>query len=368
MERAFFYGTLRDDDLRRIVLGAEVAVEPATLDGFAVRATADVPTLVAKEGASADGLMTASLGEETLRRLEFYEASFGHGREPALLGGIPVIIWRADVEASAVDPWRLDHWQEKWGSILREAARETMEYISSRSPDWVAGHRPMILQRADSAARAKAVQAPAEVRRGFDGADVEVRAHRRPYADYFTLVEQDLRFRRFDGSWSETVTRSGLIASDAVTVLPYDPRRDEVMLLEQYRYGPWLRGDERAWTLEPVAGRIDPGETPEATALRETREEAALEIARLERVGGYYASTGCLSEYVHSYVGICDLAARGGEVGGAMAEQEDILSHVLPFARLMELVASGEAEDAPLLVTAWWLQAHRARLRDAAAA
>jgi nudix-type nucleoside diphosphatase (YffH/AdpP family) len=162
---------------------------------------------------------------------------------------------------------------------------------------------------------------------------------------------------------SATVTRAALVAGDAATVLPYDPAADTVLLIEQFRFGPWVRGDLRPWTLEPVAGRIDPGESPEEAVRREAREEAGIGLDRLEKVAAYYPTTGAVSEYVHSFVGLCDLAGRAGTVAGSEAEDEDILSHVISFARLMDLVASGEAENGPLLLSAFWLAANRGRLR-----
>jgi nudix-type nucleoside diphosphatase (YffH/AdpP family) len=164
---------------------------------------------------------------------------------------------------------------------------------------------------------------------------------------------------------SATVARAALVSGDAATVLPYDPAADTVLLIEQFRFGPWARGDLRPWTLEPVAGRIDPGESPEEAVRREAREEAGIDLDRLEKVAAYYPSTGAVSEYVHSFVGFCDLSAQHGAVAGSDAEDEDILSHVIPFSRLMNLVATGEAENGPLLVSAYWLAANRDRLRGA---
>jgi 8-oxo-dGTP pyrophosphatase MutT (NUDIX family) len=127
-----------------------------------------------------------------------------------------------------------------------------------------------------------------------------------------------------------------------------------------------VRGDRRPWSLEPVAGRIAPGETPEATAHRESLEETGLALRRLELVARYYPSPGAVSEYLHSYVGIADLPDGAEGIGGEAGEHEDIRSIVLPFEALMELLASGEAENGPLILSAQWLAAHRSRLRGRA--
>ncbi len=81
-----------------------------------------------------------------------------------------------------------------------------------------------------------------------------------PMPHFFAVEEYDLSYRRFDGSFSKPVNRAAFVSGDAVTVLPYDPLRDRVLLIEQFRIGPMARGDAQPWLLEAIAGRVDPGE------------------------------------------------------------------------------------------------------------
>ena len=201
------------------------------------------------------------------------------------------------------------------------------------------------------------------MRRATAPGDVEVTRHTEPYAQFFSVEEFDLRHRRFDGTMSEPMRRAVFVSGDAATVLPYDPVRDRVMLIEQFRAGPFGRGDPQPWMLEPIAGRIDPGETPEAAARREAVEEAGLTLGALVKVGQYYPSPGMLAEYLYSFVGLADLPDGSAGLGGLAEEHEDIRAHLVSFDRLMALVDSGEVQIAPLLVTIYWLAANRARLR-----
>jgi nudix-type nucleoside diphosphatase (YffH/AdpP family) len=153
---------------------------------------------------------------------------------------------------------------------------------------------------------------------------------------------------------------------DAVTVLPWDPVRDRVLVVEQFRAGCWMRGDANPWSIEPVAGRIDGGETPEEAARRETREEAGLALHELLPVGTYYPSPAAVTEYLYSYVALADLPDGAAGVGGAEEEAEDIRGHVIAFETLMELIDSGEVANGPLILTALWLSRHRERLRRGA--
>jgi len=125
------------------------------------------------------------------------------------------------------------------------------------------------------------------------------------------------------------------------------------------------RGDANPWSLEPIAGRIDPAESPEAAARRETREEAGLELAALLAIGAHYPSPGAVTEFLFSYIGLAELTAAEEGVRGLSSEAEDIRAHVIPFDRLMALVDSGEVQNGPLLLSAHWLARHRDRLRAA---
>lgn len=203
------------------------------------------------------------------------------------------------------------------------------------------------------------------MRRRAVGVDIAVSRRDEPYSRYFAVEEYALSFRRFDGSMSPTIERAVFVSGDAATVLPYDPRRDRVLLIEQFRPGPFARGDAQPWLLEPIAGRIDPGETPEEAARREAHEEAGLELGRLIEVGHYYPSPAAKAEFLYTYVALADLpdGIEGNTARGMASEVEDIRAHLLDFAGLMALVASGEAANGPLLLSAWWLAAHRDALR-----
>ena len=152
-------------------------------------------------------------------------------------------------------------------------------------------------------------------------------------------------------------------SADAVTVLPYDRRRDRVMLIEQFRIGAHARGDAQPWVLEPIAGRVDPGETPEDCARREAQEEAGLELGRLIPLGGYYPSPGAKSEFLHGFIGLADLPDGAAGLGGAPGEGEDIRAHLIGFDESMALVRSGEVNVGTTLISLLQLASLRDELR-----
>lgn len=365
MRKTFVFGTLLDADLRRIVLGCDVAVSSAVLvDHRVARDTTGAgPVLAPCDGGSAQGLVL-DLDAEAAARLAFYTA--GHGlvaervKPRASDGPVPSTLYRGDGVAGGAE-WSVSEWQDGAGPLARQVAEAVMASFRRVSPEELRFRLPMIRARADAALRAAARPVPAELRTGRQRGEVEVLEHRQPYCHYFAVGVTRLRHPLYDGGTSDVVERAGLHMTDAVTVLPYDPARDRVMVVEQFRYGPWLRGDPRPWVLEPVAGRVDPGEDAETTARREALEEAGLEIGALHRIGSYYPSPGGVSEYIESFVGLADLPDRSEGIGGLDAENEDIRTHAIPFERALELVRSGEADTAPLLLSILWLDAARNR-------
>ncbi len=124
---------------------------------------------------------------------------------------------------------------------------------------------------------------------------------------------------------------------DCVVLLPVD-RDGSVIMVRQYRHAV-----ARA-LLELPAGAIDPGETPEQAAGRELREETGCAAGRLEKLGGFYAAPGYLTEYLHFF------RATGLEPDPLTAEDTDEIE-VVPVkpAEIQGLVASGEICDSKTL-------------------
>ncbi|RDC73430.1 NUDIX domain-containing protein [Rhodovulum sp. 12E13] len=371
----FLFGTLRDATLRRVVLGDDAPVVPAALPGWAVARVArgDWPVLAPAPEGRAAGLL-AALGAEALARADWYEGLFGYAREAATVetaeGPRAAQVWRpVGCGAEALPPaggarraWDLADWQARHAPLARLAAEEAMALRGMRPADETARRWPVIRARAQARLNASDTP-PTTLRRRAGPGDVAVAERRTPYAGFFAVEEYELRHARFAGGMSEPMTRAAFVSADAVTVLPYDPGRDRVMVIEQFRAGPFARGDAQPWSLEAIAGRIDPGETPEETARREAREEAGLEIGPLIPIGRYYPSPGAKSEFIHSYIGLAELPDSAAGLGGVAHEHEDIRAHVVPFDRLMALVETGEAGNAPLILSALALERRRAALR-----
>lgn len=348
-------------DLLGAILGRPApTLAPGRLDGHELRADPVGARLglVVRAGASvAGGVLEAD--DADAARLEFAFTAFGGPGRFVPVGTLAAFVIEAAPGAALTGPG-----DPEWRAHLVEAAREAMDFFGHRPAAEMPGLMLGISYRALGRVRgATSGPAPATVRSGYTAADdVERIALRRPYARYFAMEEHLLRHRRFDGSMSDEIERAVFASGDAVTILPFDPGRRLVLLIEQFRAGPLARRDPRPWSLEAVAGRCDAGEGPEQSARREAREEAGLEIGRIARAAGYYSTPGIASEHITAYVGEADLGEADGRVHGLAEEDEDIRAIVLPLERALELAATGEVNNAPLLLSLFWLQVHAERL------
>ncbi|MDO9525596.1 MAG: gamma-glutamylcyclotransferase [Gemmobacter sp.] len=362
----FFYGTLRHAPLLDRVLGRQVDRTPARLDGFAVSWAEGqpFPMIEQRPGAVAEGILVHGLTDADVARLDFYEGCFDYSTtEVVVQGGACARVYMPALGVwSPGAPFVLADWVARFGPVVVATAGDFMAQAGQRPARDVLRRYGLMLVRGASRVRA-ALGLPETQRRTARPADIDVIARRDPYAYFFSVEEYDLRHTRFDGTMSDVMTRAVFVSGDAATVLPYDPVRDVVMLIEQFRVGPFARGDVNPWLLEPIAGRVDANETPEACARREAVEEAGIALRDLLPIANYYPSPGAKAEFMYAFLGLADLPETAAGLGGLAEEAEDIRSHIVPFARLMELVASGEASNGPLILSAYWLAANRDRLR-----
>lgn len=374
MTTLFFFGTLRFRPLLDAVLGHPVAPVEAMLPGYrTVWAKGEsFPMLVQSADDRAEGVLLREVTETDLARLRYYEGAFSYDLVPVDVDGpdgreVAQVFMPKDAPWTPAAPWSLDDWARDWGEVTLIAAAEVMRAFGRESPEEVAARFPIIRARAQARTAAAARRRPQAISSSLSSTHVETTTHRIVYENFFALEEYEARFRNFDGGWSDTGPRAVFHVADAVTILPYDPIRDMVMLVEQMRMAPLAQGDPQPWLLEPVAGIVDAGESYEDTARREAREEAHLPLGTLHRVAGYYPSPGGIAQYLVSYVGTASLADARKQTGGIGAEGEDIRNILVPFDQLVSLLESGELVNAPLILSAQWLMLNRDRLRAAAA-
>lgn len=191
--------------------------------------------------------------------------------------------------------------------------------------------------------------------------DVEILEKIEVFRGYFRVDRYRLRHRLFGGGWSGEMTREVFERGHAAAVLPYDPIRDEVVMIEQFRVGAYASG-RPPWLFEIVAGIIEEGETAEDVVVREAVEEANCQITDLIPIAHYLASPGAVSETIAVFCARVDSSGAGG-IFGQQHEHEDIKVVVMPFSETLKLLEARKIDNATALISLQWLALNRDKLR-----
>ena len=181
------------------------------------------------------------------------------------------------------------------------------------------------------------------------------------YNGFFKMYKLHLSHKTFSGE-KISIQRELFYRDDAVCVLLYDAENDAVVLVEQFRVGAY-DSPEGPWLLELIAGIVEPGETPEDVARRESQEEAGTDIGEIVPIIRFVPSSGGTREYIDL---LCAQVNSEGVEGihGLADEGEDIQVHTLPADDAFALVKSGKINNAPAIIALQWLQINREELQQ----
>jgi ADP-ribose pyrophosphatase len=189
--------------------------------------------------------------------------------------------------------------------------------------------------------------------RKFTRDDVRVHDPDILYKGFFELHGLKLQHKRFIGDWTDEIYRELFVRKPVVGVLLYDPVRDEVALIEQFRIGA-LDEPGGPWQLELVAGIAEESESIEAVAQRECMEETGCEPYKLLPMMEYLVSPGGTNEKMHLFCGLASLAEVSG-IHGLARESEDIRVSRMPFSTAVLGMRTGRIDNAATIMGIQWL-------------
>ena len=182
------------------------------------------------------------------------------------------------------------------------------------------------------------------------------------YSGFFKLYRFELKHDLFDGGESPVLTRELLDRHHAAAVLPYDPVRDELVLIEQFRIGA-AEDVSGPWVMEIIAGLVEPGETAEQLVHREAIEEAGCIISDVIPVHHYYSSPGSSNEQIQIYFARTETEGLGG-VHGIDEEGEDIRVHVVSSDTAFDWLDQGRIDSALPIIALQWFRLNREKIRS----
>ena len=199
----------------------------------------------------------------------------------------------------------------------------------------------------------------------FSQQDIEILGEQTLYEGFFTLKRIQFKHKLFAGGESGVVTRELLIKGAASAVIAYDPKEDSVILVEQVRIGAAYHPESNRspWLLELIAGMVEKDEKPEEVALRESEEEAGIQVKNLTHCLSVWDSPGGTVERIHLFAGEVDsLQAKG--IHGLAEENEDIRVHVVKREQSYQWMCEGKIDNGIAVIGLQWLQLNYAQLQQ----
>jgi len=191
--------------------------------------------------------------------------------------------------------------------------------------------------------------------------DVDILESSTVWQGFFRVDRLRLRHRLFAGGWSRPIVREVFERGHAAAILPYDPVRDEVVLIEQFRAGALTAGAE-PWLIEIVAGIVEEGESPEDVVRREIAEEAGCTALDILPVMNVFTTPGGSSERISIFCGRVDAAGVGG-IHGLDDEGEDIRVFSETPEAALQRVADGSVRNITAVAALQWLALNKAAVR-----
>lgn len=169
------------------------------------------------------------------------------------------------------------------------------------------------------------------------------------YDGFFKLSRYRVSFECFGGGFIENAYRECGRKGDIVSVLPYDPKTETFLFVEQFRIGMAAR-NEPAWTLEVVAGFMDVvGETPIETAHRELLEETGCHAEAMHPLMTYYPGPGGSATQNHVFIAIVN-SDQAAKHTGIIAEGEDICVHKLSLSAVRQQLGGKMLNNSTTLI------------------
>ena len=153
---------------------------------------------------------------------------------------------------------------------------------------------------------------------------------------FFEIKELTLKHKKHNGKWSKSIKREIFSGAHVATVLPYDPKKKKIVLINQFRAGV-INQNINPIITEIVAGFISKNEKPVKAAMRECEEETGCKVINIKKMFSYFPSPGSSESYYHLYFAEVD-SFNGIRITGQTDENEDILAKSYTVTEVKKLL------------------------------
>lgn len=172
--------------------------------------------------------------------------------------------------------------------------------------------------------------------------------------NWYTLNKFTFDYQKNDGTW-ETQHREAYDRGNGAGILLYNKEKGTVVLTRQFRMPTYVNGNEDGMMIEVCAGLLD-GDNPEDCIRKETEEETGYKIDNVERIFETYMSPGSVTEILYLFIGAYEEKMKVSEGGGAEGETENIEVLEITFTKALEMIKSGEINDAKTIMLLQYAQ------------
>ena len=172
------------------------------------------------------------------------------------------------------------------------------------------------------------------------------------YSGFFKFYKYEFIHQKHNGEWSKSIEREIFAGSNVGALLPYDPIKKEIILIQQFRVGS-LAVFNKDYLYEIVAGMIDKNENPEEAARRECLEETGCSVKNIKHIISYLPDPGSTESYSHVFLGEVD-SFTGQRIMGLESESENILVKSFKVEHVREMLRNNQIKNGLTIIALQW--------------
>jgi GDP-mannose pyrophosphatase NudK len=172
--------------------------------------------------------------------------------------------------------------------------------------------------------------------------------------NWYTLKKITFETKTPDGT-VEIQSREAYNRGNGATILLYNKSSQTVVLTSQFRMPTYINGNENGYLIECCAGLLDK-DNAEDCIRKETEEETGYKITDVKKVFEAYMSPGSVTEILYFFVAEYSKEMKVSEGGGLQEESENIEVLVIPFAKALDMVDTGEIRDGKTIMLLQYAQ------------